>query len=46
MNHPPLKCPHCQNDDEDLIEVVQTRKHYLMCVCEVCAKMFEVRLDG
>jgi transposase-like protein len=43
MDHQPVKCPHCQNDDMRMLEWMPKRKAW---VCDVCSKIFEVKDDS
>lgn len=37
-----MTCPHCQNDDSTLQEVIVTTKLFIVVICEVCSKSFQV----
>jgi DNA-directed RNA polymerase subunit RPC12/RpoP len=40
-----LKCPHCGNDDQRMISLVQEFQTYIKYFCEVCSKIFEIKRD-
>ena len=40
-----IKCPHCQNDDDGLMEQISEDKSVPLYYCIVCGKLFEVTDD-
>ena len=35
-------CPHCQNDDDSLIEILRKDNQTILLRCDVCSKLFMV----
>jgi transposase-like protein len=41
-----VKCPHCTNRSETMIEYVGRTANFFIYLCNVCGKTFGVKRDG